>query len=158
MVEGKVVSVEEGYGALEGAKRPSMKAGRKVAIAGIALAAIGIVALAGVLMSTGRGPSDTKLLTASGASTDLDPGSLRGLEEAAGGNDYMGLAGGATARLGQETEAGELEQLQEKETTQSDRRKSDQEAPALRSSLGKAIAKYFTTVRSVKDDQGTFLG
>ncbi len=105
-------------------------------------------------------PRPPQLVTASGARTDLDPGSLRGLEEAAGGEGYMGIGGGggATTRLGQETEAGELEQLQEKETTQSDRRRADEEAPKLRRSLGSTIAKYFTTVRKVKDDQGTFLG
>jgi hypothetical protein len=48
--------------------------------------------------------------------------------------------------------------FQEKETTQADRKASDAEAPMLRASLGQTIAKYFTTVRSVKDDQGTFLG
>ncbi len=47
---------------------------------------------------------------------------------------------------------------QEHETTQTDRKTSDAQAPALRASLGETIAKYFTTVRSVKDDQGTFLG
>lgn len=60
--------------------------------------------------------------------------------------------------MGTETEQDELEQLQEQTTTQKDRRQSDAQAPALRNALGETIAKYFTTVRSVKDDQGTFLG
>eukprot|EP00284_Hemiselmis_tepida_P005719 CAMPEP_0174930464 /NCGR_PEP_ID=MMETSP1355-20121228/31179_1 /TAXON_ID=464990 /ORGANISM="Hemiselmis tepida, Strain CCMP443" /LENGTH=154 /DNA_ID=CAMNT_0016176763 /DNA_START=16 /DNA_END=480 /DNA_ORIENTATION=- len=154
-----MASAEEGYGAVPEAEctaRRSARAGRAAALAGIAVAAVAIVAVAGLMVGTGRGPYE--LVTASGARTDLDPGSLRGLEAAAGGEGYMGFGGGATSRLGQETEAGELEQLQEKETTQKDRRKADEEAPALRRSLGSTIAKYFSTVRKVKDDQGTFLG
>eukprot|EP00960_Hanusia_phi_P064554 765826-Hanusia_phi.AAC.9 len=50
-----------------------------------------------------------------------------------------------------------LTRLQEQETTQSDRKASDSQTPILRNALGKTLAKYFTTVRSVKDDQGTFL-
>jgi hypothetical protein len=77
----------------------------------------------------------SQYLLSSRARTDIDPGSLRGLEEAAGSN--QGFFGrGRTSQLGQETEVGELEQLQEKETTQKDRRISDQRAPALRHSLG----------------------
>ena len=77
----------------------------------------------------------SQFLLSSRARTDIDPGSLRGLEEAAGSN--QGFFGrGRTSQLGQETEVGELEQLQEKETTQKDRRISDQRAPALRHSLG----------------------
>eukprot|EP00286_Rhodomonas_abbreviata_P023455 CAMPEP_0181308344 /NCGR_PEP_ID=MMETSP1101-20121128/11411_1 /TAXON_ID=46948 /ORGANISM="Rhodomonas abbreviata, Strain Caron Lab Isolate" /LENGTH=167 /DNA_ID=CAMNT_0023414717 /DNA_START=13 /DNA_END=516 /DNA_ORIENTATION=- len=94
------------------------------------------------------------------AHTDLDPGSLAGLMQAAEGDGMggNGLGAGRTTQLGMETEGDELAQLQQQETTQSDRRASDAEAPSIRKSIGRTIAKYFTTVRSVKDDQGTFLG
>eukprot|EP00961_Rhodomonas_salina_P211034 2850012-Rhodomonas_salina.1 len=113
------------------------------------------------------------------ARTDLDPGSLAGLMQAAEGS---GLGGDSrTTKLGMETEGDELAQLQAQETTQDDRKESDETAPKIRSgscvrecfftplvltsesrgtrsAIGRTIAKYFTTVRSVKDDQGTFLG
>ena len=91
---------------------------------------------------------------------DLDPGSLAGLLQAASGSGtgHDALSAGRTTRLGEETEGEELAQLQGSTTTQADIKKSDSEAPSIRQSIGRTIAKYFTTVRSIKDDQGTFLG
>mmetsp|Transcript_33951 Transcript_33951/g.52909 ORF Transcript_33951/g.52909 Transcript_33951/m.52909 type:complete len:163 (+) Transcript_33951:21-509(+) len=91
------------------------------------------------------------------ARMDLDPGSLNGLLAAANGEDMYGDAS-RTTKLGDETAADELASLQERETTQSDVKSYDETTPSLKQSLGKTIAQYFTTVRSVKDDQGTFLG
>ncbi len=48
--------------------------------------------------------------------------------------------------------------LQQHETTQRRIERNLRAAHTLKRSLGSTIAQYFTTVRSVKDDQGTFLG
>ena len=48
--------------------------------------------------------------------------------------------------------------LQQHETTQRRIERNLRAAHKLKRSLGSTIAQYFSTVRSVKDDQGTFLG
>jgi len=104
------------------------------------------------------------------AREDIDPGSLSGLLAAAQGKDdafgsdgdsTATLSGGRTTQLGEESAVDELASIQQKmakANRPSARAASSHKAAAERTSLGKTIAQYFTTVRSVKDDQGTFLG
>lgn len=71
------------------------------------------------------------------------------------------LSGGRTTELGEESAVDELAAMQEKMAKANRQRakfSSSHKEAAERSSLGKTIAQYFTTVRSIKDDQGTFLG
>jgi hypothetical protein len=102
------------------------------------------------------------------ARTDLDPGSLQGLLAAAQGKDdtfssdgdsTADLSGGRTQQLGEESAVDELAAIQQRmsntkvaKATAAPKNKQEKQA------LGKTIAQYFTTVRSIKDDQGTFLG
>ena len=109
-------------------------------------------------------------LSMSKAREDIDPGSLSGLLAAAQGKDgtfgsdgesTATLSGGRTTELGEESAVDELASMQEKMAKANRQRSkfsSSHKAAAERSSLGKTIAQYFTTVRSIKDDQGTFLG
>ena len=104
------------------------------------------------------------------ARTDIDPGSLTGLLAAAQGKDATfssdgsanaDLSSGRVTQLGQESAIDELAALQQKTMTNKVAAGSRSRGPKTRAvehSLGKTIAQYFTTVRSVKDDQGTFLG
>ena len=104
------------------------------------------------------------------ARTDIDPGSLTGLLAAAQGKDATfssdgsanaDLSSGRVTQLGQESAIDELAALQHKTMTNKVAAGSRSRGPKTRAvehSLGKTIARYFTTVRSVKDDQGTFLG
>ena len=104
------------------------------------------------------------------ARTDIDPGSLTGLLAAAQGKDATfssdgsanaDLSSGRVTQLGQESAIDELAALQQKTMTNKVAAGSRRRGPKTRAvehSLGKTIAQYFTTVRSVKDDQGTFLG
>ena len=103
------------------------------------------------------------------ARTDLDPGSLQGLLAAAQGKDdsfssdgdsSADLSGGRTTQLGEESAVDELAAIQQR-MTNTKVAKSAAEHPKTKQekqALGKTIAQYFTTVRSIKDDQGTFLG
>ncbi len=97
--------------------------------------------------------------------TDIDPGSLRGLVQAAesGGSRWGHDARGASRRRlwgrhGLKHINGPALSLQQHETTQRRIERNLRAAHTLKRSLGSTIAQYFTTVRSVKDDQGTFLG
>ena len=105
------------------------------------------------------------------ARTDIDPGSLTGLLAAAQGKDATfssdgsannaALSSGRVTQLGQESAIDALAALQQKTMTNKVAAGSRSRGPKTRAvehSLGKTIAQYFTTVRSVKDDQGTFLG
>ena len=104
------------------------------------------------------------------ARTDIDPGSLTGLLAAAQGKDATfssdgsanaDLSSGRVTQLGQESAIDELAALQQKTMTNkvaAGSRSGGPKTRAVEHSLGKTIAQYFTTVRSVKDDQGTFLG
>ena len=103
------------------------------------------------------------------ARTDIDPGSLSGLLAAAqgkqtsfgiDGNPLQDISRGRVTQLGQESAIDELASLQAKTMTNRVARAgtSSKQQAAEQKSLGKVIAKYFTTVRSIKDDQGTFLG
>ena len=104
------------------------------------------------------------------ARTDIDPGSLTGLLAAAQGKDATfssdgsanaDLSSGRVTQLGQESAIDELAALQQKTMTNkvaAGSRSRGLKTRAVEHSLGKTIAQYFTTVRSVKDDQGTFLG
>jgi hypothetical protein len=95
--------------------------------------------------------------------TDLDPGSLQGLVQAAenGGsksNDDDSTRSRLWARRGMKHVNGPALTLQQHETTQRRIERNLRAAHKLKRSLGSTIARYFSTVRSVKDDQGTFLG
>ncbi len=97
--------------------------------------------------------------------TDIDPGSLRGLVQAAesGGSRWGNDGRGASRRRlwgrhGMKHVNGPALSLQQHETTQRRIQRNLRAAHSLKFSLGSTIAKYFTTVRSIKDDQGTFLG
>ena len=100
--------------------------------------------------------------------TDIDPGSLRGLVQAAEstqsgksrwGNDARGASRRRLwGRHGMKHVNGPALSLQQRETTQRRIERNLRAAHTLKRSLGSTIAQYFTTVRSVKDDQGTFLG
>ena len=105
------------------------------------------------------------------ARTDIDPGSLTGLLAAAQGKDATfssdgsannaALSSGRVTQLGQESAIDALAALQQKTMTNKVAAGSRSRGPKTRAvehSLGKTIAQFFTTVRSVKDDQGTFLG
>ena len=104
------------------------------------------------------------------ARTDIDPGSLTGLLAAAQGKDATfssdgsanaDLSSGRVTQLGQESAIDELAALQQKTMTNkvaAGSRSGGPKTRAVEHSLGKTIAQFFTTVRSVKDDQGTFLG
>ncbi len=97
--------------------------------------------------------------------TDIDPGSLQGLVQAAdsGGSRWGSDGRGASRRRlwgrhGLKHVNGPALSLQQHETTQRRIERNLRAAHTLKRSLGSTIAQYFTTVRSVKDDQGTFLG
>ena len=97
------------------------------------------------------------------ARTDLDPGSLQGLIQAAAGSldssSWPSLGQHAMRRRhGMKHVNGPALTLQQHETTQQRIEHNLRASHRLKQSLGSTIAKYFTTVRSVKDDQGTFLG
>ena len=109
-------------------------------------------------------------LSMSKAREDIDPGSLSGLLAAAqghgdtfssNGDSTADLSGGRTQQLGEESAVDELAAMQQnmvKAHKQAATHASLHKVKAEKESLGKTIAQYFTTVRSIKDDQGTFLG
>jgi hypothetical protein len=98
--------------------------------------------------------------------TDLDPGSFQGLVQAAEGGSSQFHRGSASdgflastrQRHGLRHINGPVLTLQQHETTQRRIHNNLIGTRALKRSLGSTIAQYFSTVRSVKDDQGTFLG
>ncbi|EKX38382.1 hypothetical protein GUITHDRAFT_154739 [Guillardia theta CCMP2712] len=140
----------------------------RYALAALAFAMCGALAL---VLSFGSGRNSTVLdslgvfspkekvvqFSLKRARTDLDPGSLQGLIAAADGGSMHSSWQDRPRHQSRDRTFDSLTRLQEQETTQSDRKASDSQAPILRNALGKTLAKYFTTVRSVKDDQGTFI-
>ena len=99
--------------------------------------------------------------------TDLDPGSFEGLVQAAESDGSRGRDEDSTSGSGRRRHwsrhglkhiNGPALSLQQHETTQRRIERNLRAAHQLKRSLGNTIARYFSTVRTVKDDQGTFLG